>query len=180
MIKEIPHFQELQKMRSNGINILIPSFKPAQYPLMLIEEIPTKEETKTGNIGGKFWDIVNFAIKETKLTVDQFYLTSVIKQRPNENRYPTKDEVIEWFPYLVQEVNIVKPQYVLFFGKSCFKYFVHVEGGFEVFNKVFPTRICKKTIVTYNPQSLIRGSSDYFRFKSILRRVIISIVYNKG
>jgi DNA polymerase len=146
---------------------------------MFVEEIPTEEENKSGLLGGKFWNVVEENIKPYNVSLNNIYCTSVIKCRPKQNRYPTQEEVLNCFQYLIEEINSVKPQILVFFGKSCFKYFVHVEGGFETFNKIFLTRLCQKTIVTYNPLSLIKTSDDYLRFKSILRRIIISVLYKR-
>jgi DNA polymerase len=90
--------------------------------IMLIGQNPGAEENKLGRpfVGraGKFLDeILNkYGIERKNL-----YITSVVKCKTPKNRKPTKKEIEFFMPFLVEQINLVKPKIIVLMGEIAWK-----------------------------------------------------------
>jgi uracil-DNA glycosylase family 4 len=91
--------------------------------LFVIGEAPGEIEDKTGHpfVGksGKFLEkmLTNVGI-DTKKDV---YFTKLVRCRPPDNRLPTAEEIKACQPYLIDEIQLVRPKVILAVGANCTK-----------------------------------------------------------
>jgi uracil-DNA glycosylase len=45
------------------------------------------------------------------------YITNIVKYRPPENRDPTPEEKKEFLPYLLRQIDVIKPKLVVTLGR---------------------------------------------------------------
>ncbi|WP_157463182.1 uracil-DNA glycosylase [Caldisphaera lagunensis] len=87
--------------------------------IMLIGEAPGRNEDLEGipfvGLAGKLLDSL---LNENNIKRDEVYITNVVKCRPPNNRTPNKEEVSSCLPYLIEEINIVKPELILTLGRT--------------------------------------------------------------
>lgn len=92
--------------------------------VVFIGEAPGKNEDKEGRpfIGaaGKFLDemLDNIGLKR-----EEVYITNIVKYRPPNNRDPLPDEKNQFLPYLLEELEAIKPVIVVTLGRhsmNCF------------------------------------------------------------
>ena len=87
--------------------------------LMLIGEAPGKEEDLNGEpfVGraGKLLDKILSAIDKNRN--DGVFITNVLKCRPPNNRDPLASEVDKCEPYLLKQIEIIKPKLIVALGK---------------------------------------------------------------
>ncbi len=96
--------------------------------IIFIGEAPGLHEAKTGRpfIGaaGKF---LNELLASIKLEREDVYITSVIKDRPPENRDPLPGEIKAYAPFLIRQLEIIKPRVIVPLGRFAlnfvFEYF---------------------------------------------------------
>jgi uracil-DNA glycosylase family 4 len=92
--------------------------------VIFIGEAPGKNEDLTGRpfIGaaGKF---LNELLESIGLQRDDVYITSILKYRPPNNRDPKPDEKTAFWPYLLAQLEVIKPTLVVTLGRhstNCF------------------------------------------------------------
>lgn len=52
------------------------------------------------------------------LIKDNFYITNVVKCRPPKNRRPTKQEILTCKGYIIKQIELIRPQYILCIGRT--------------------------------------------------------------
>lgn len=92
--------------------------------IVFIGEAPGKKEDKEGRpfIGaaGKFLDEM---LNNIKMDREEVYITNIVKYRPPNNRDPRPDEKDQFLPYLLEELEAIKPVMVVTLGRhsmNCF------------------------------------------------------------
>ncbi len=93
--------------------------------IILIGEAPGKNEDKMGipfvGAAGKFLDKM-FA--EAGMSRDEVYITNIVKYRPPNNRDPSPAEKAEFWPYLIEQIEIIQPKVILTLGRHSGKAFL--------------------------------------------------------
>lgn len=97
--------------------------------VFFIGEAPGKTEAETGRPfcgrSGKFLDEMLASIGLDRGNV---YITSVLKDRPPENRDPTQKEIELYGPYLDKQLEIIKPAIIVLLGRISMKYMFQKAG----------------------------------------------------
>jgi DNA polymerase len=91
---------------------------PADAEVMLVGQNPGKEEIRQNRpfVGraGKYLDRV---MADKGIDRKKLYLTSVVKAPTPKNRKPTADEIHDWMPVLLREIEMIKPAIVVLMGR---------------------------------------------------------------
>lgn len=86
--------------------------------LVLIGEAPGKKEDEQGKpfvgASGKFLDEM---LAAADLNRSDVYITNIVKYRPANNRDPTRQEKAEFWPFLMRQLNIIKPRAIITLGR---------------------------------------------------------------
>ena len=81
--------------------------------VMFIGEAPGQEEDKLGTpFVGKAGQLLNKMLAAINIKREEVYITNVVNWRPPNNRTPTDEEILEFLPYLQQQIDIVEPKYI--------------------------------------------------------------------
>ncbi len=95
---------------------------PQNAEIMLIGQNPGREEAQQGRpfVGrsGRYLDTV---LRKDNLDRGKLYITSVVKETTPLNRRPTVREIRYWMPYLLEEINQVKPRIIVLMGNVAWK-----------------------------------------------------------
>lgn len=93
--------------------------------VVFIGEAPGKKEDETGlpfmGAAGKF---LNEMLATNGLTREDVYITNIVKYRPPNNRDPLKQEKEAFWPYLVSQLNVIKPKLIVTLGRHSMEYFL--------------------------------------------------------
>ena len=91
--------------------------------LMFVGEAPGETEAKTGKPfcgrSGKLLDELLASIGMDRKTV---YVTNLVKDRPPGNRDPEPSEIELYGPYLLKQIEIMKPRVIATLGRHSMKY----------------------------------------------------------
>ncbi len=97
----------------------VPGFGEVDAKYILIGEAPGKEEDAKGmpfvGLAGKRLDQL---VKLAKIDMNECYYTNVCRCRPPANRTPRKREVEACKDYLMEEIRIIKPEYIVTLGAT--------------------------------------------------------------
>ena len=132
--------------------------------VMFIGEAPGKDEDEQGvPFVGRAGQLLNKMISAIKLKREDVYITNVINWRPPDNRTPTDEEILEFLPYLQQQIEIVNPDYIFLLGGVATKAILatplslgKLRGKWHEYKSL---QLNKKiyTIASYHPAFLLRS-----------------------
>ena len=138
--------------------------------IMFVGEAPGKNEAKTGKpfcgASGKF---LNYLIESIGLARDKVYITNIVKDRPEENRDPTLDEIALYGPFLDRQIEIIQPKVIATLGRISMAYIMkkfeldlELEPISKIHGKAFETKASYgplKIVTLYHPAAALYNSS---------------------
>ena len=93
--------------------------------IVFVGEAPGKQEDKLGvpfvGASGKFLDEM---LALADLNRHDVYITNIVKFRPPENRDPSPVEKEAFWPYLLEEISIIKPKIIATLGRHSGQAFI--------------------------------------------------------
>lgn len=93
--------------------------------IVFIGEAPGKNEDQQGipfvGAAGKF---LNEMLEMINLKRADIYITNIVKYRPPNNRDPLPEEKQAFLPYLVRQLEVIKPKLVITLGRHSMEYFL--------------------------------------------------------
>lgn len=93
--------------------------------IVFIGEAPGKKEDETGQpfvgAAGKF---LNEMLATVGLDRSDIYITNIVKYRPPGNRDPSRAEKATFWPYLLRQLQIIRPKVVVTLGRHSMNYFL--------------------------------------------------------
>ena len=91
--------------------------------IFIIGEAPGKKEDESGlPFVGKSGKLLDDALDEAKISLDNIYIANILKYRPPKNRNPTKKEIQDHTPYLLEQISILKPKILVPLGNYASKF----------------------------------------------------------
>jgi len=91
--------------------------------ILFVGEAPGKNEAQTGRpfcgASGKF---LTELIEGIGLKREQVYITNVVKDRPQDNRDPTPEEIELYAPFLDRQIEIIQPKVIATLGRYSMGY----------------------------------------------------------
>jgi DNA polymerase len=87
--------------------------------LMFVGEAPGREEDEQGRpfVGAAGRLLTDMIEKGMRLPRQSVYIGNILKCRPPGNRDPELPEIVSCFPYLKQQVSIIKPKVIVALGR---------------------------------------------------------------
>ncbi len=148
-----------------------------QANLMLVGEAPGAEEDRLGEpfVGraGKLLDKILKAINRSRSK--DVYICNVLKCRPPNNRDPLASEVEQCEPYLLKQIEIIRPKLIVALGRVAGKTLLKVEQPLKDMRGKLHDYFGIPLIVVYHPAALLRNPGlkpaaweDFKWIKSIL------------
>lgn len=91
--------------------------------IMFIGEAPGRNEAKTGRpFCGSAGKILDELLSSVGIKREDVYITNIVKDRPENNRDPSPEEIKIYGPFLDQQISIIKPQVIATLGRYSMKY----------------------------------------------------------
>ena len=103
-------------LHENRTNVVFGAGNP-EAELVFVGEAPGREEDLQGEpFVGAAGRLLTKIINAIDLTRDEVYITNVVKCRPPENRNPKTEEIEHCMPFLLRQVEIIKPKIICALG----------------------------------------------------------------
>ncbi|HZV61292.1 MAG TPA: uracil-DNA glycosylase, partial [Methylophilaceae bacterium] len=88
------------------------------------------------------------------------YIANVLKCRPPDNRDPHGEEVTQCNPYLLRQVELIKPKLIVALGKFAAQSLLNSDSAIAAMRGKLHDYNGVPVIVTYHPAYLLRNMSD--------------------
>lgn len=97
----------------------VPGEGSVDADVLLLGEAPGREEDQSGRpFVGAAGRILDGALKAAPLARDSVFITNVVKCRPPDNRAPKADEIEACRPYLLAQIEAVRPKVLVTLGST--------------------------------------------------------------
>ena len=133
--------------------------------LVFVGEGPGADEDARGEpFVGDAGKILNRIIAAMELKREDVYICNVVKCRPPQNRPPESDEVIACSPFLLRQLQAVKPEAIVALGTSAAQALLQTKVAISKLRSKFHDFNGIPLMPTYHPSYLLRtgGNSDSF------------------
>ncbi len=85
--------------------------------LMFIGEAPGADEDEQGEpFVGEAGQLLNNLLHKLELSRQEIYITNVVKSRPPKNRTPVAEEIAACRPFLLRQIQAIRPQIIVTLG----------------------------------------------------------------
>ena len=144
-----------------------------QASLMFVGEAPGRDEDKKGEpFVGRAGKLLTKIIEAMKFKREDVYIANVVKCRPPDNRNPAPDEIQTCEPYLLRQIEIIRPQIIVCLGTFAAQLILQTEEKIGVLRSNFhswPSATVKakfetsleegaiQVMPTYHPAFLLRN-----------------------
>jgi len=96
----------------------VPGEGSLEPKIFFIGEAPGAQEDATGRpFVGAAGRLLTTLIEEIGLKRDDVYITNVVKCRPPHNRDPSREEIEACKPYLIRQLELMKPSLIVTLGR---------------------------------------------------------------
>ena len=97
--------------------------------IMFVGEAPGRNEAKTGRpFAGAAGKILNELLESVGIAREDVYITNIVKDRPQENRDPTPEEIRLYGPFLDRQIEIIQPKVIATLGRYSMGYILSKFG----------------------------------------------------
>jgi uracil-DNA glycosylase len=125
--------------------------------LMFIGEAPGADEDQQGEpFVGRAGQLLNNMIKAMGLRREDVYIANIIKCRPPGNRTPERDECETCSPFLMRQIEAIKPRAIVALGAVAAKTLLAINAPMSEFRGRWFDFRGTKLAVTYHPAFLLR------------------------
>jgi uracil-DNA glycosylase family 4 len=125
--------------------------------LMFIGEGPGADEDEQGlPFVGKSGQLLNNMIGAMGLKREQVYIANIVKCRPPANRAPEWIEATTCTQFLVRQMDIVQPEFVVALGATAAMYLLGVRQSLASLRGRWHDVRGARAIITYHPAFLLR------------------------
>lgn len=133
--------------------------------LVFVGEGPGADEDTQGEpFVGDAGKMLNRIIAAMELKREEVYICNVVKCRPPQNRPPESDEVSTCSPFLLRQLQAIKPEVIVALGTSAAQALLQIKVPISKLRGKFHDFHGMPLMPTYHPSYLLRtgGNSDSF------------------
>jgi DNA polymerase len=125
--------------------------------LMFVGEGPGADEDAQGEpFVGRAGHLLNNMISAMGIKREDVYIANVVKCRPPQNRTPEKDECDTCSPFLMRQIDIIKPKVIVALGAVAAKNLLAMNDSMSNLRGRWYDFRNSKLLVTYHPAYLLR------------------------
>jgi uracil-DNA glycosylase len=100
----------------------VPGEGPINAKIMFVGQNPGAEEDAAGRpFVGRAGKFLNKTLQKFGLTREDVFITNLVKHTSPKNRAPLPDEIAACQPYIVEQIQIIKPKIVVLMGATAWK-----------------------------------------------------------
>jgi len=132
--------------------------------VMFIGEAPGRDEDRLGlPFVGRAGQLLNKMLAAINLRREEVYITNVVNWRPPDNRTPSDQEILDFLPFLQEQIDVVNPDFIFLLGSIAAKAILStpltlgkLRGSWHTYKSL---KLNKNiyTIASYHPAFLLRS-----------------------
>lgn len=125
--------------------------------IMFVGEGPGADEDEQGEpFVGRAGQLLNNMITAMGLKRQDVYIANVVKCRPPGNRTPERDECDTCGPFLLRQIEVIRPKVIVALGAVAAKYLLGINDSMANLRGHWYDFKGAKLVVTYHPAYLLR------------------------
>ncbi len=130
--------------------------------LVFVGEGPGREEDLKGEpfVGRAGQLLTEIITKGMKMRREDLYICNVVKCRPPENRNPEPDEIAACEPFLIKQLEVVKPRIIVALGTFAAQTLLKIKTPISRLRGNWHTYQGIKLMPTLHPAYLLRNPAD--------------------
>ncbi|MDP3726686.1 MAG: uracil-DNA glycosylase [bacterium] len=126
--KDLPLYSE--RTKNNVFPVIGEGSHDAR--VMFIGEAPGRNEAKTGRpFCGTAGKILDELLLSVGIKREEVYITNIVKDRPPQNRDPFPEEIKAYAPFLLRQIEIIKPLVIATLGRYSMNYILELFNLWE-------------------------------------------------
>lgn len=126
--------------------------------LMIVGEAPgAREDERHAAFVGPAGQLLTELLREVHIERRDCYITNAVKCRPRDNTTPSRQEVKACNGYLLQEVQAIRPEYILAVGNTALQALTSRSGITKYRGKLFPLGERIRVLGTFHPAAALRS-----------------------
>ena len=144
--------------------------------LMFVGEGPGADEDTSGiPFVGKAGQLLNNMIAAMGLKREQVYIANIVKCRPPANRTPEPVEANTCSPFLLEQIDVIRPEVIVALGGTAATYLLGVKQSLASLRGTWHECRGAKVCVTYHPAFLLRDPTQKAAAWQDLQRVMAEL-----
>jgi DNA polymerase len=151
------HLCELSKSRQN----VVFGEGNENAEILFVGEGPGANEDAQGRpFVGKSGELLTKMIENVlELSREDVYIANIVKCRPPGNRTPTSDEAYTCRPYLIKQIELIRPKLIVTLGSTAYQYLTEDSTPITKIRGTIHKQEAYTIIPTYHPSYLLRNPS---------------------
>jgi DNA polymerase len=138
----------------------VPGVGDPNADFMLVGEAPGANEDEQGEpFVGQAGQLLNRIIGAIGLSRDDVFIANVLKHRPPGNRNPLPEEITACSPYLVRQIELIRPKVIVALGTFAAQTLLDTKLTIGKLRGQVHRYYGVPLVVTYHPAALLRNSS---------------------
>ena len=126
--------------------------------LVCVGEAPGEKEDETGRpFVGQAGQLLTKILAAIDMTREEVFICNVLKHRPPGNRNPQPDEVEACSPYLIRQLELIKPKVIVAFGTFAAQTLLNTKTPLGQLRGLVHRYHGTPLVVTYHPAALLRN-----------------------
>ncbi len=145
--------------------------------LVFVGEGPGQEEDQQGKpfVGAAGQLLTDIIVKGMKLRREDVYICNIVKCRPPNNRNPEPDEIEACEPFLVKQLEVIKPKLIIGLGNVAVKTLLKTKEGITSLRGKWKTYHGIPLMPTFHPAYLLRNPADKKLVWEDIKKVIAEL-----
>jgi uracil-DNA glycosylase family 4 len=136
----------------------VPGEGDPKAELVCVGEAPGAKEDETGRpFVGPAGQLLTKILAAIDLTREQVFICNVLKHRPPGNRNPRPEEVEACSPYLIRQLELIKPKVIVAFGTFAAQTLLNTKAPIGQLRGLVHRYHGTPLVVTYHPAALLRN-----------------------
>jgi DNA polymerase len=136
----------------------VPGEGNSKAELVCVGEAPGAKEDETGRpFIGQAGQLLTKILAAIDLTREQVFICNVLKHRPPGNRNPLPEEVEACSPYLIRQLELIKPKVIVAFGTFAAQTLLNTKTPLGQLRGLVHQYHGIPLVVTYHPAALLRN-----------------------
>ena len=144
-------------LRGSAKNLVFGEGSP-EAELMFVGEAPGYHEDVQGlPFVGAAGELLTKIIQAIDLQRSEVYIANVLKHRPPQNRDPLPEEVAACLPFLIRQIEAIKPKVIVTLGRFAAQALLNTSEGITRLRGRFHECQGAKLMPTFHPAYLLRN-----------------------
>ena len=141
-------------------------------PVVFVGEAPGADEDRLGEpFVGRAGQLLTRSLEKIGVRRDQVYIANILKCRPPDNRTPRPDEMAACLPYLLKQLDWIKPGRLCALGNVAVQALLGTTTGISRLRGSYHDFQGRKLFATFHPAYVLRNMSQTPIFEADLRTV---------